>query len=269
MRFRLIFLLGALLFSAGCGVSQVYYLQGNFNPVQSKGLRMDEVFLAKDVESIKGKTLKVQFVDPNKTIQKNISKVNRKLNQKDMDEIRHFFELNLADRMWQSRIFSDVCAADDVFQIKHPDLVMRVAVTRWHEGLWLLRTVFGFGLGATHVQWEGAIVDAKTNRVLFAFADARLHPGGPSLAGFGARGGGALIGEDLRYGADDLRRDLRKVTGVTEKVRPDKDWRPVTHPEPSVAKAKDSATLTDTAPQDSAQAQAPTLPASGPESEKK
>ena len=94
-----------------------------------------------------------------------------------------------------------------------PDAVLTVAITQWHEGNKVLRALIGLGLGATRVQYEGVLTDARTHKILFAFADARIHPGGPSVLGLPLKvwRGGDLITEDLGWGADEVAKTLKIV----------------------------------------------------------
>lgn len=217
-----LFLLIILPFTAGCGrVNQLHFLKGDFTLSHQSGIHLDLMHVAPDLNLAAGRSLVVQVLEPEQTIAPP-TKIGEKV---DWPVWWLDYEQHLADRLWQTTVFSDVSTASDAVRIKDPDLVLKVAVTQWHEGNGWLRYLIGFGAGATQVQWEGALLDARTDRVLMAFADRRIHPGGPSMFWFGWRralNAPALISEDLRYGTGDLCKGLRRLTGV--KTDPLKRW---------------------------------------------
>ena len=223
-RFSWLPLLFIMLFVAGCGrVSQIHFVKGDFTLHHQAGINLDLVHVdAYAMSEVLGKTLVVQVIDPRQSIQPP-SKIIKGV---DWPVWWLDYEQFLADRLWQTAVFSDVSAASDVTCIREPDLVLKVAVTQWDEGNGWLRYLIGFGAGATRMQWEGALIDARTNHILLAFADRRLHPGGPSMLWFGWRralNGPGLIAEDLRYAAIDLCAAIRRLTGV--QTEPFKTWK--------------------------------------------
>ena len=240
MRLRSLCFAAALLFSlAGCGrVHKLYYLRGAFNdPAMAKGLPLNQAYVAPNAAQMKGKTLTVLVEDPAGTINQETSKLDPQFNPKIWKQWRESYEEFLADQMWQSNVFADVSAASDYGSIKNPDLTLKFALTEWHEGNKWLRKIVGWGAGATRVQFEGAVVETKANRVLFAFADARIHPGGSWTLGlFSLKifNGPALIKQDLHWAAEDLRKAARKVSGTTEPIRKG-EWRPFTRPQQPAA----------------------------------
>ena len=208
---NIVLLVAAAACCGGCGrVHSLHYLKGDFAVGPQRGFRLEKVYAAPDAASILDRTLIVHVEDPARTIQVDASKIHPDLK---WPAWRFDFESCAANQAWIASVFGDVCAAGDKHPIDRPDLTLQLAVTEWHEGQGWLRLLLGFGLGATRVQWEGAILEAGSDRVLFAFADARAHPGGPSFMGLGApvMRGPALIAKDLKWALADLRHDLRTL----------------------------------------------------------
>lgn len=225
MRFRqLLFLVvaaGALL-GVGCGhVSVIRYVQGvQFDPNAAQGLPVDQAYVDDAVMKLRGARLLVQFEDPAKTIDRSVSKTAPRLDEGDnWSKIRGFFEMDFAIALKDQRLsdgrplFSDVQRATTALSTYHPDAVLKIAITEWHEGNKFWRALLGLGFGHTRVQYEGVLTDARTGKILFAFADARIHPGGPSAFGFPLKvwRGDDLIAEDLTYAAKDVAKTLRIV----------------------------------------------------------
>jgi len=222
--------LTVLLGAAGCSrVSQLYYLRGSFDPAGGRGLPLDQVYAGSQMASLRGKTIEVRMADPLRSIDKDTSKITPLMTNDLWHRFEKDYESDLANELWYSAVFSDVCTAQDSTPIAKPDYLLKYALTQWHEGNGWLRAFLGFGLGATREQLEGAIVDTRTGTVVFAFADARCHPGGPSVMGFPSRvfRGPALLREDLDFTATDLADTLRTLTGTDTPKRPDTGWRPL------------------------------------------
>jgi hypothetical protein len=260
---RRLLLAAALLLVAvsGCGgVRQVYWVGGPFNNPSIRGFYYDLFYLAPDAaQTMRGRTLRVEVANTTETLAWSRSRITEPL---DWRAWRLDFENYLADRLWQSRVFADVCAASDPRPIIRPDLTFRFALTEYHEGNAFLRYFPSFGAGATRVQWESELLadcpatagGGDAPRRLFAFADARLHPGGPYI-GFSTKPffGQRLIAEDLRMAIDDLVADLRRLTGTTDPPRdsfylhptagtnrlpPDKEPAPTSAPVPAPVRTR-------------------------------
>ena len=263
MRIRILGLLSmVVLLGTGCvRVNDLHYLRGDFTVSSQWGLPLSAVYAAPDLAFIKGKTLAVKVDDPTRTIEAPLSKIDPSLDAKFWATWQKDFEGYVANRVWSTSIFSDVCAASDYDALAQPDLICKIALTEWNEGNKWKRYFIGFGAGGTRVQWEGLIVDAQSGRVLFAFADASLHPGGPSFMdpiellkilvwdlgikrghsqklGWGRKVfyGPKLIAEDLRFSSEDLAVTLRRTTGIEEPKR--LPFRPFTRPKQAAPQAK-------------------------------
>ena len=223
---------------------EVHWARNDFTNPSIRGFFYNRFYLASDAPSMRGETLKVEVMDPTETLDWTRCKLTRSV---DWGEWKKVFENLLADRLHQLRVFADVCAAGDPYPILRPDLTLRVALTECDEGNAFLRYFPGFGLGATRLQWEGELVRNSARQGpnirqyfpaglktqpraavpqtdtalrddprLFAFADVRLHPGGPMLfLSLKPWNGQALIAEDLHFGVDALVNDLRRLTGET------------------------------------------------------
>ncbi|MCL5269332.1 MAG: DUF4410 domain-containing protein [bacterium] len=230
---RLLLLCLPLAFTAlGCGrVTTARYLKGSFQLHHDPAIRLDYVYMAPDAARLRGGSLLVYVEDPTHTIDLENAKISKKMKAK-WPEWWLDYERTLADLVWQSAVFRDVAAASDTSLMAHPDYILKAAVTEWNEGSGLLRGILGFGFGSTRMQWEAALIDTRTNQTLFALADARIHPGGPSLMGFGVKvyNGPALIAEDLFNAAKDMDAALRGIAGVSEAPRPSWATRPLYRP---------------------------------------
>lgn len=88
---------------------------------------------------------------------------------------------------------------------RHGALVLEMKITEVNSGNPSLRRRIGFGAGATEIQLEGKLIEARTCRTLFEFADRRLHPGDALFMG-GAKSADAeyLMGIDLRMMMDGI-----------------------------------------------------------------
>lgn len=217
----LLFLALAPLWAAGCTtVSQTHWIQGPFDnkrPAGVSGFDYSEFSVDPALAGmLRGKTLRVEVADPAKTLDPARSRV---LSPMDWKIWRDDCEKTLANRLYQSKVFSDVGQLSDERPIQKPDLVFRIAVVEWDEGNAFLRYFPGFGAGATLVQWEGELTAGEpgAGKRLFAFADVRRHPGGPYF-GISARPyhGDRLIAEDLSMAFDELSGNFRALAGVTE-----------------------------------------------------
>lgn len=225
MRFRqLLFMLlaASTLLGVGCGrVSMIRYVRGvEFDPNAAAGLPVDQAYVDDAVMKLRGGKILVQFEDPAKTIDRSVSKVARRLDEGDSwSKVRGFFEMDFSIALKDQRLsdgrplFSDVQRATTALSTFQPDAVLKLAITEWHEGNKFWRALLGVGFGHTRMQYEGVLTDARTGQILFAFADARIHPGGPSAFGFPLKvwRGDDLIAEDLTWAAKDLAKTLRIV----------------------------------------------------------
>jgi hypothetical protein len=220
--------------SVGCGrVRQAHWVDGPFaNEIHDdavRGFYYDAFDLAPGAaEAMLGKTLRVEVEPTTRTFVAERCRITKEV---DWEGARRRFEDHLADRLYQSQVFADVSTPADSRPLTRPELILRIAITEYHEGNAFLRYVPGFGAGATRVQWEGEMVacdratgpdegaDAGERRIL-AFADARLHPGGPSM-GISTKpyDGQALIAEDLGLAIEGLVDDLRRLTHTEEPMR--------------------------------------------------
>lgn len=174
-----------------------------------RGVPLDLIYAAPDIGGIVGGDLVVEVADPLGTIAGR-----RKIGDESaLAEFRERYERALSDDLWATSIFHDVGTAQDEDPITTPTLRLEIAITEWHEGNVFWRWLAGTGAGATRVQTEGELRDARTGRILFAFADNRIHPGEGSLAlvTFKSR---RLIEKDLGYQLIDLCRTLHVLTGV-------------------------------------------------------
>lgn len=219
---RSLIILGLLLAAAGCRTYPTYFA-GHAPLATGTRLGLDQAYIAPDATAaLTSHTLLVQVVDMRQSVRPEISKVGAKT---DLAAFRPKWEEVLANVMWRARIFSDVSVPSDLPPIKNPDLRLDVALTGWDEGSGWLRYFFGIlstplravGTGPTRVQWEGRLSDARTGAVLIEFADARIHPGGPSLSFLSLRPFRAneLMEEDLAVSLGILADGLRDVCGVT------------------------------------------------------
>ncbi len=89
---------------------------------------------------------------------------------------------------------------DPYFSVpRHGALVLEMRITEVNSGKPRLRQLVGFGAGATEIQLEGKLIEARTCRTLFEFADRRLHPGDALLMGrTKSQASEYLMGIDLR-----------------------------------------------------------------------
>lgn len=88
---------------------------------------------------------------------------------------------------------------------RHGSLVLEMRITEVNSGNPRLRRMVGFGAGATEIQLEGKLIEARTCRTLFEFADRRLHPGDALLIGTQKSADGEyLMGIDLRMIMDGI-----------------------------------------------------------------
>lgn len=75
-------------------------------------------------------------------------------------------------------------STDPYFAVpRHGGLVLEMRITEINSGNAGLRKTLGFGAGATEIQLEGKLIEARTCRTLFEFADRRLHGGDALLLG--------------------------------------------------------------------------------------
>jgi hypothetical protein len=217
----------------GCGrVQSVHWVKADFDAARPGGYAQDRLFVASGIDAIRGQSLSVEVMPLDRTLDPARSKIGEPF---DLEVWRKDFESVVADAMWQSAIFGDVAAASDEQPITTPTLTLRVALTEYHEGIGWLRLLLGFGLGATRFQWEGELVrnapPAATADQLLAWADARIHPGGPVLGlTLKPLRGQQLLAEDLLLATRQIQRDLRKLTGVTRAMRESYDRRPKFRP---------------------------------------
>jgi hypothetical protein len=225
-----------LILAVGCGrVEQAHRVAGPFDNPPIKGFYYDRFRLAEDAaRAIAGRTLRVEVEPATRTLVLERSKITAPV---EWEAWGAEFEQTLADKLWQSRVFDDVCTTSETRPILKPDLILRVALTEFHEGNAFLRYVPGFGAGATRVQWEAELVEngegeeRRAERPLFVFADARLHPGGPYLGwSFKPWNGRKLIVEDLHLATEALVKDLRWLTGTRARPLPEYFRRPQTGP---------------------------------------
>jgi hypothetical protein len=222
-------LLGALLLCACSSVTRVYQTPRGLVLEDHADTRLDKTYFAAELAQARGRTIEIRLLSPPKTIDRDTSRV-LQLKPEEWEPWRRNFQDALATLCFRSRIFSVVATPNDPKPLTNPDLRFDFAVTQWNEGTGWKRYIIGFGAGATTVQWEGALIDVRAKRVLFAFADRRLHPGGPSMLSFNFKPfhGGSLIAKDLAWSAEDLFKTLRELTDTTEPTD-DNAARPLVH----------------------------------------
>lgn len=224
MRYRAFILVLFALLGSGCtSVSTIRFVPGiDFDPRASRGLPLQWVYVTDGVGNLKGKKLLVVVEDPGKTIERKVSKISPALEidnawQKLAADLERRYVIDLEDTKEFSEVRREAAMTPSMIAQYQPDAILKIAVTEWQEGNKWLRAWLGFGLGHTRVQWEGMLVDPKTNNLLFAFADARINPGGPSVMGFPRKvwSGPNLIFDDLAHpsfgGGKDLAKALRKI----------------------------------------------------------
>lgn len=93
------------------------------------------------------------------------------------------FRATVEQRLRDAQIFPFVSSDPYFATSRHQALRLELRITEVNSGRANLRTLVGFGAGATEIQIEGRVVDQKTCRTLAEFADRRLHSGGALLAG--------------------------------------------------------------------------------------
>lgn len=222
----------SILVGAGCGRVQRVYLNEP-GLLDAPGFsRLDHVSATPGVQELKGQTLAVELLPTSQTL----SQESFEAASVDWAEWQADYENILADAMYQTLVFRDVSAPSDYDPLEDPDLRLAIAITEWDEGNGWLRLLLGFGLGRTRVQWEGLLRDMETGRTVMVFADAREHPGGPSIFGLGQEvmHGAPLIAEDLRWALADLQDALREFNEVETPKRS----RYFPHPKARVAPAQ-------------------------------
>ncbi len=236
----------AILPLVGCSrIEHVYELDERLlAKPETRGVPLDLIYAAPDISrnsdeksgGIVGGDLVVEVADPLGTIAGR-----RKIgDEAALAEFRERYERAVSDDLWATTIFHDVGTAQDEDPITTPTLRLEIAITEWHEGNVFWRWLAGTGAGATRVQTEGELRDARTGRVYFAFADNRYHPGEGSLAlvTFRSR---RLIEKDLGYQLTDLCRSLHALTGV----EPPRSRRGPAPPRPSRSGAGGTYELTE------------------------
>lgn len=238
--------IAALFMVAGCKSYPTYFVDRA--PMKTgTQLKMDQAYIAPNAAAaLTSRTLFVEVADMRKTISPEISKVNKK---RDLPKLRVGMEEVIADLMWRTRVFSDVSVTSDIVPLKNPDLRLEAAVTGWDEGSGLARFLMGIvstplravGTGPTRIQWEGRIIDTRTGAIVLQWADARIHPGGPSLfVSFRPFRSEVLIQEDLLVSIGIFADGIREVCGVTEPMMSRAEMHPRYHkpkeaaPEPGV-----------------------------------
>jgi hypothetical protein len=214
-----------IILSSGCGrVREVYML-----PQKALGWQgwhgLDHVATTTATMQLRGASIQVDLLDPRKSLARDSPGLAKNWDWKQWHEM---VEAATADALHQTRIFKDVGAKNDPGPMIDSDFELIFALTEWNPGNRWLRYFFGFGLGRTRMQIEGKIRSVKTRQIVFAFADAREHPGGPSSfpIGFKALKTQELMKEDLGYALVDLQQALRDATGTKAELLP----RPRTHP---------------------------------------
>src|SRR5690606_24259668 len=118
----------------------------------------DLAYVSSNAPSMLNRTLHVRVLDPEESIDPVTSKLPEKMY---WQIFRNALIDYIARMMWESRVFSDVSAETDDEPLANPDLILEVAVTQYHIGSGWKRYLIGFGAGATAVQWEGRIFDAR------------------------------------------------------------------------------------------------------------
>lgn len=218
--------LSLILLALACGrVHDRHFIQPE-GPRWPSGHRLDQVFIAPEAAAMIGKRLTVELINPMDTVQVVGAKMYKPDDwQEYWERWRAEYENTLADVLWRTKVFQDVGTPADPNPIEQPHYKCQVALTEWNEGRGWMRFVIGFGAGATRMQWEGRITELAGGRTVMTFADARRHPGGPSMLGLDLRPlrGPVLISEDLVWAFQDLGRALRRITGTEEKPRSNYD----------------------------------------------
>ena len=216
---RLLPLLALLLCSACARVETLHYLTTPPDSLASDPTAprfyFDQTYVAPEARDICGRRLTVQVLPPADTLPPAVLAA---YPPADWTQWATHYESHVADLMYQSRLFADVCASRDPQTHQPPDLLLRLAVTEWHEGSRAARLVLSLVgpasllYGATRVQFEAELLDG--GHPLLTIADARLHPGGPGIIAW--QSARELIPEDLALAAAQLRDDLRKLLGATD-----------------------------------------------------
>lgn len=75
-------------------------------------------------------------------------------------------------------IFDEVSIDPYWYTVHDHALSLETRITEIYSGKPRLRTIVGFGAGATEVQIEGRVIEHQSCRTLAEYADRRLHPGG-------------------------------------------------------------------------------------------
>lgn len=164
--------------SACSSVERIYFLDPAIKLEEASDLKLDMAYISPRIDEIKGKDMIVGVVDPVRSI-KGKKKISHR---RDFQLLDLQFEKALSDALWQTDLFHDVGLVYDEEPIREPDLKLALAITEWHEGNGFLRFLLGTWMGATRVQTETVLTDARTGYVYAAFADARAHPGGGIFA---------------------------------------------------------------------------------------
>lgn len=207
------------LFTVGCShVDTVHYVRGvQFDPEVSRGLPFNWTYVDHGVMKLRGGKILVQFENPGQTIVRSApgTKISPVVDTPEQwESLRRALEMDFLVKLKATGEFSELQRATTTVSSFHPDAILKLAVTEWDEGNKWLRGILTVGLGATRVQFEGVMTDARTGKILFAFADARTNPGGGYTFGlFSSKiwQGPVLIAQDLSWGADDLARVMRIV----------------------------------------------------------
>ena len=217
----------AALGSAGCGrVHRTHFVQMEMLEKRND-LRLDLAYVSPQASRLAGRTVLVRAHDPALTIQPRGFKV---VGEIYWEQIQEWLELLVADQLYRSRVFADVAGESSARPIRDPDLVVEVALTGWHEGNGWLRLMLPgplvglfrlAGTGPAWFQWEGRMIDQGDGALVLAFADARLHPGGPEVALINLRAlrGKELISENLFLSSERLAERLRMLNGIEERMR--------------------------------------------------
>jgi hypothetical protein len=207
------------LLTVGCShVQTIHYVRGvQFDPEASRGLPFNWVYVNDDVMKLKGGKLLVQFENPGQTIDRNApgTKISPAVDTPEQwESLRRALEMDFLVKLKLGGEFSELQRSTTAVSSFHPDAILKLAVTEWDEGNKWLRGLLTIGLGATRVQWEGVLTDARTGKILLAFADARTNPGGGFSFGLFSPKiwqGPVLIAQDLSWGADDLAKVMRII----------------------------------------------------------
>lgn len=211
----------------GCGrVHRVYHVPSSVALSNESSAPFDLAYLAPSMGTLTSQTLLVRVTTPTQTIDLESAKVLGLKSEQEWSTWTRDFQNEVADVLWHQRLFADISTpADRQPQLK-PDLTLDIAITRWHEGNGFLRYFLGFGLGATDMQWEGQLRDTS-GTLLLAWADRRIHPGGPSYVGslsLRPFRGWKLIGEDLTMATRDLAQTIAEAQGKKLDPNPRRRW---------------------------------------------